>query len=307
MITETSQRQALAALDHAHDVLFTAYLLRPGKMLDALERASRRGAKVTVRLEARPYGDADGSMRRETARAIRGLRSAGADAKLYNRTRAQPPLHTKALVCDGTAFLDDRNWPGDGRDTIVRDGYTRDVDAVRQSVLTGHSTSSRFFATSKAAALRAESHLLYDAAGARSVDVETESFGSSPQVYYALKKLAGAGVHCRLLVAAHDAPAGSKAAHAMALLQRAGVDVRLSDNDEKFAIVDRARGWVGSANATSVEKDGAQLDWGLRSDAPQLVHALQRHFDANWKNSSAFAVVTSRTRSTDSPSSSASP
>lgn len=306
MITETSQRRALASVDRAHDVLCTAYLLRPGKMLDALERAARRGAAVTVRLEARPFGDKDHAMRRENARVLRELRAAGADARLYHRTDAQPKLHMKALVCDGTAYLDDRNWPGDGRDTIVCDEYARDVDAIRQSVRTGRGGGNRFFATNKAAALSEESHLLYGSGGAHTVDVETESFNSSPGVYYALKKLAASGVHCRLLVAAHDSAPGSKAAHAMELLQQAGVNVRWSDNDEKFAIVDGTRAWTGSANATSAKPDGTQLDWGLRSDSPQLVNALRRHFEANWKRSSAFAEVTSATRSTGSPSSSAS-
>ncbi|HET7813732.1 MAG TPA: phospholipase D-like domain-containing protein [Candidatus Baltobacteraceae bacterium] len=304
MVTVTSQRQALASLERANDVLLTAYLLRPGKMLDALERAARRGAKVTVRLEARPYADADHSMRLQTARVVRELRAAGADARLYHCTNAQPPLHMKALVCDGTAFLDDRNWPGDGRDTIVRDDYARDVRAIRESVRSARGAAGQFFATSKSGALRQESRLLYGSAGARTVDVETESFDASPQVYSNLKHLASEGVHCRLLVAAHAARA--RAAHAMAQLQKAGVDVRLSDNDEKVAIVDAARAWVGSANATSTFKYGNQLDWGLRSDSPQLVNALQRHFDANWKKSAAFAEVTSATRSSGSLSSSAS-
>lgn len=60
MLELSSQTQLTAALDRARSVTLVAYMLRRGPVFDALAAAARRGAKVTVRLEGRPYHDARG-------------------------------------------------------------------------------------------------------------------------------------------------------------------------------------------------------------------------------------------------------
>jgi len=271
----------------AQSVLLTSYTLRPGPTLDALEDAARRGARVTVRLEGRPYADATGELRAENRLAVKALRRLGADAKLVDTNgRNGPALHMKAAVCDGVAYLDDRNWPGQG-DTIVRDDFRADVAAVESAALQRRADRTQEFWTSKRDALWAERRLLSGATNAKRVDVESESFGTGSGAYGALKLLAKAGVPCRLIVARRDL--NDKSKRALASLAQAGVAVRVSDSDEKMAIVDRTRAWIGSANATSSFANGDQIDWGLRTDKPDVLKHLSRRFDTTWNAASIFS------------------
>lgn len=286
MIRTASTRQVVSAIERGHTVLLSAYVLRPGELLNALEAAARRGAQVAVRLEGRPYA---GSDEKEAARlaaqnrcAVAQLRAAGGDAALVDTGDADgPPLHLKAAVCDGVAYLDDRNWPGDGADTIVCDDFRADVAATEGALLHTNAPPAKWFWTDKAQALAGETRLLYGARQARQVDVESESFGRGG-AYGALKQLAAAGVHCRLLVAQRDV--NPKSRQALEDLERAGVQVRAGDFDEKMAILDGARAWTGSANATYGYQN--QTDWGVRTDSPEVVSALQSHFNAHWNESS---------------------
>lgn len=288
MIRTASTPDVVSAIERGHAVLFSAYVLRPGQLRDALEAAARRGAHVTVRLEGRPYAGSDAN---EAARlaaqnrdAVAQLRAAGGDASMVDTSDADgPPLHLKAAVCDGVAYLDDRNWPGDGADTILRDDFSRDVAAINAALLHTHSPPAKWFWTNKAQALAGETRLLYGAHHAQNVDVESESFGRDG-AYGALKALAAAGVHCRLLVAQRDV--NPKSQQALEELERDGVQVRAGDFDEKMAIVDDARAWTGSANTTYGYQN--QLDWGLRTDSPGVVHTLEAHFNAHWDESSRY-------------------
>src|SRR5579872_4638397 len=167
----------------ARDVLLTAYTLRPGLVLDSLEDAARRGARVTVRLEGSPYADTSGELTASNKRVVRDLRRLGADAKLVD--------------------TNERNWPDKG-DNIVRDDFRADVSAVRAAALTGRASRSAEFSTSKRDALWSERRLLDSARDAKRVDVESESFGAGSGVYGALKKLAQSGVSCRLIVSRRD-------------------------------------------------------------------------------------------------------
>jgi phosphatidylserine/phosphatidylglycerophosphate/cardiolipin synthase-like enzyme len=288
MITTASNADVLAAIGRARSVLFSAYVLRPGALLDTLEAAARRGAQVTVRLEGRPYAGGDtpaaADMAADNRSAVERLRKAGGNASMADTTdRDGPPLHLKAAVCDGAVYLDDRNWPGDGADTIVRDDFPDDVAAVRAAVLHRSAPLPRWFWTNKAGALAAETRLLYGAQRAHYVDVESELFGRDG-AYGALKRLAAAGVRCRLLVSQRDLNPKSQAA--IQELKREGVRVRVGDFDEKMAIVDEERAWIGSANATLGARN--QIDWGLRTDAPQVVSALEDHFNAHWAAAARF-------------------
>jgi phosphatidylserine/phosphatidylglycerophosphate/cardiolipin synthase-like enzyme len=266
--------------------LLTAYALRPGRVLDSLEDAARHGARVVVRLEGHPYADAAGELIADNRRAIKALRRLGADAKLVDtNARNGPALHMKAAVCDGVAYLDDRNWPDRG-DTIVRDNFRNDVAAIEAAALKTAAVRSEEFWTNKAQALDAERRLLASATQAKRVDVESESFGSGSGTYGALKRLAESGVPCRLIVAQRDLNAKSE--RALHSLVQSGVAVRVSDSDEKMAIVDGARAWVGSANSTSSYINGDQIDWGLRTDAPGVLKHLRARFRTTWNAATVF-------------------
>ena len=273
-------------MQSARDVLLTAYTLRPGVVLDSLENAARRGDRVTVRLEGNPYADSSGDLSAQNRRVVRELRRLGADAKLVDtNARNGPELHMKAAICDGVAYLDDRNWP-DGGDTIVRDDFRADVSAVRTAALSGRASRSAEFSTSKRDALWSERRLLDSARKAQRVDVESESFGAGSGVYGALKRLAQSGVPCRLIVSRRDLHPQSK--RALCALAQAGVGVRVSDSDEKMAIVGGARAWIGSANATSSFPNGNEIEWGLRTDAPDVLRHLARRFSGTWRAALPF-------------------
>lgn len=270
----------------ARSILLTAYTLRRGRMLDSLEDAARRGARVTVRLEGRLYGDTTGALAANNTRVARELRRLGADAKVIDtNARNGPSLHMKAAVCDGVAYLDDRNWPDDG-DTIVRDDFQADVSAIRSAALSGRSIRTPELSTNKRDALWSERRLLESAHNAKRVYVESESFGAGSGVYGELRTLAESGVPCRLIVSRRDLSPKSK--RALAALAQAGVAVRVSDSDEKMAIVDGKRAWLGSANATSPYANGDQIDWGLRTNAPTVLRHLSRRFSETWRAASTF-------------------
>lgn len=268
--------------------MLTSYTLRSGPVLDELEDAARRGARVTVRLEGRPYADPAGEIAAANRRAIKALRTAGADAKLVDtNSRNGPALHMKAAVCDGVAYLDDRNWPGRG-DSILRDDFRADACAIESAALNRRAARAPEFWTNKRDALWAERRLLASAGNAKRVDVESESFGAGSGTYGRLKLLAQSGVPCRLIVAQRDVNDTSK--RALQSLARAGVAVRLSESDEKMALVDGSRAWLGSANSTSSFKNGDQIEWALRTDAPAVLAHYARRFERTWRGSTPFAA-----------------
>ena len=281
MIALSSTAHVLDAMHRARSIAFTAYVLRPGRVLDALDAAARRGARVTVRLEAQPYGDTSGALKDQNAAAVAELERDGADARLADADGTHP-LHMKSARIDGALYLDDRNWPDDGVDTIVRDTDSRDAQAVSDA-MRAKPTDGAPLATQKDAALRREARSIYHAAEAHQpVAVESESFGFG-RVYAALTVAARQHVPVRLLVAQRDVTARSEPA--LRRLAGEGVAVRLSQNDEKMAVCgDQA--WLGSANATAGRKD--QMDWGLRIFDPAIVSALKRRFEQNWNAATDF-------------------
>lgn len=272
MITTSTRAEALDALSHAHSILFMSYLLGRGAVADALIKAAKAGATVTVRLEGKPLRNA--ALARMNRRTLAVLKKAGAHVSLADRNGRGPALHIKALVCDRVAYLDDRNWTAGG-DAIMRDDAASHVAALAQAAR-GRTVRAANFWTSKHAGLQAETRLLEDATHARTVEVESENFGYSPQAYAALQRLARAHVRCKLLVSS-DLNARGKAA--LARLAAEGVEVRAGTANEKVAVVDGRRAWVGSANAT---EGPDQIDWSLRTRRAALVRDLQRHFETNW-------------------------
>jgi len=276
----------LRAIRNARRLYLAAYFLHPGRILTALERAARLGRRVTVRLEGRPFGDVDGTLRRANLEAVARLRAAGADALLLDSTAAnRPTLHIKAAVLDGVAYLDDRNF-NDRNDTIVRDNGRRDVSALKAALADRPWPRGRTFWTNKGDALAGEARLLQTAAHARRVDVQSESFGASNAVYSALKRLASRGVRCRLIVASQIITPHEL--RALTILQACGVTVREGKTNEKMALVDGRKSWIGSSNATSAYYDADQKDWGLRTDARATARELEGQFVENWSAARPF-------------------
>lgn len=291
MITLSSQKTFYRALGQAHSITIGAYMLEPGRVTRALEAAARRGADVVVRLEEKPSNDPTGALARQNERIVKELRSDGADAAVI------PQLHIKTAICDGAAYLDDRNFPSSGADTILRDDTPADVADV-VAALNGLPASPKgSISITKAAALNAETKMLREAIGARRVEVQSESFGGSSGVYGALRMLAARGVQCKLSVAKHAL--NPKEALALEKMQRAGVEVRIGTSDEKMALVDGTIAWVGSANATSPFYGSS--DWGLCTSGRCVVNAVQRHFDANWNRAQPFIASPAQKANAHSP------
>ena len=119
------------ALRRARSVEVSAYVLRrDSRLARALADAAHGGAAVRVAVDGNPYGDERGGMRRATLEAARGLRAAGATVDVVT----DRPLHMKAAVVDGTAYLDDRNWTNGGRDMVVATDDQREVALVRDAI-----------------------------------------------------------------------------------------------------------------------------------------------------------------------------
>ena len=291
MIACVSNAGVLHAIGRARSIVLGASLLGPGRLLNALEAAARRGARVAVRLEGRPYtggrSRAAEQLAERNARSVLALRAAGADAVEVDASDGDgAPLHLKGAICDGVAYLDDRNWPVSGTDTIVRDTRAGDVAALRAALLQRRAASSRDFWSAKGDALAAETRLLDASRSARQVDVESESFGYG-RIYAALERLASAGVRCRVIV--DERALTPQAVAALGHLRAAGVRVRAGNATEKMALAGEARAWVGSANATY--GNAGQLDWGLRTRARSVVGELRAHFEANWSASKPLRLT----------------
>ena len=121
MLALSSTGEVVERLAHAETVSAEAYTLG-APLVRALAAAARRGARVSVALEAHPYEDRNGSLGRLNARIVERLRAAGVEACLHDG------LHAKEIAIDGTLFLDEKNWRDD--DIVVRIGGARDRRAV---------------------------------------------------------------------------------------------------------------------------------------------------------------------------------
>jgi phosphatidylserine/phosphatidylglycerophosphate/cardiolipin synthase-like enzyme len=258
MLSLASNADVLAAIGSARSVSFSAYMLHPGAVFDALDAAARRGATVRVRVEASPYRA--GSLARLNAWMVARLQRDGADA------RAQDGVHTKALTADGVSYCDDSNWLEHGGDTILRDS-----DATDPAV-----------ATTKGSALASELRLIDSAGRGDTIDLETESFGNGP-ISGALVRAARRGAQVRVLVSSRELRHNLREAGTIANLERAGAAVRSTDATEKFAVVGGST-WVGSANATYGALD--QSDWGaIAGDAAIHAHC-DGAFASRWERGS---------------------
>jgi hypothetical protein len=293
MIALDSISGFISTLQHARSIALTAYTLREGRVLRALEAAARRGADVRVRLERDPLDDAAGTLHQASAASIAALRAAGAKAETTEP--GEPVLHLKAAAVDGVAWLDDRNWASGGAERILRDDDPDDVAAVTAAVA-GKPGADGHLATTKSGAQWLEADVIR-AAGAASLIVESESFGNGT-IYNALLHRAQTHEPTRLIVAGREvAEAGSASERSrLAHLAALGVEIRVGDPnhgdlDEKLA-VSGGDSWVGSANATYARGTfGEQRDWGIASREPGIVDGLRAAFERNWLAARPLATV----------------
>lgn len=293
MIALDSITGFISTLKHARSIALTAYTLREGRVLRALEAAAQRGADVRVRLERDPLDDVAGTRHQANAASIAALRAAGASAEATEP--GEPVLHLKAAAVDGVAWLDDRNWAAGGAERILRDDDADDVAAVTAAVA-GNPGADGHLATTKSGAQWLEADLIR-AAGAAPLIVESESFGSGT-IYNALLHRAQAHEPTRLIVAGREVvEAASRSERSrLAHLAALGVEVRVGDVyhgdlDEKLA-VSSDDCWVGSANATYARGTfGEQRDWGIASREPGIVDGLRAAFERNWLAARPLAAV----------------
>ena len=262
----SSVPDVLTRIGSARDVAFGSYFLPHGAMREALIAAALRGAHVSVTLQADPYRNPFGA--RCNAQAARILRHAGAAVSLLPSDRA--PFHVKAAVCDGVAYLDDRNWTKRGPEIVVADDDPKDVTLVRDA-LAGHGGSDRALATRKDVALAREVQLVERARNAP-VIVETESIATSP-LTRALQAHARAGAKTTLIVA-RTSRRSPREASAIAKLVADGVVVREGGSNQKLALAGRTA-WIGSGNATGAGgRNAGQLEWGMLTRKKALVGAV---------------------------------
>jgi hypothetical protein len=264
----SSVRDVVARIGSARDVAFGSYVLPPGAMRDALLGAARRGAHVAVTLQADPYRNPDG--RRDNRAAARLLEAAGAGVTLLHSARA--PFHLKATVCDGVAYLDDRNWTKRGPETVIADDDSRDVNLVRDGIATAHPGANAALALRKDEVLRRELALVENA-GDAPVVVETERLRNSP-LTEALRRHARSGAATTVIVgrARHHSRGERTALRALA---RDGVVVHEGGANEKLALAGDTA-WIGSGNATGAGGRAArQVEWGLVTRDAALVGAVR--------------------------------
>jgi len=268
-----SHTDFLSALADARNVSLAAFCLG-APMRDALIAAAAHGGTVNVVLDGAFPFDPTGARAAANARMAENLRAHGVKARI---TGVDEATHTKAAVTDGVAWLDDRNFPSSGPDTLVRDDEAADVAVVCDRIAGGQSTSERI-AFTKGAALALEARVLMQSP-AGELDVATENFGYGA-VYGILKRRAEGGDHIRLLADEREAARGQDH-QALAHLQAAGVDVRLRHDDDKVALAG-GQAWIGSANPTFPLPE--QSDWGLITQAAPAVARLHDRFEAAWND-----------------------
>ena len=262
----SSVPDVLTRIASANDVAFGSYFLPRGAVRDALLGAARRGAHVAVTLQADPYRNPFGG--RCNADAARALRTAGADVSLLLSDSA--PFHLKAAVCDGVAYLDDRNWTKRGPEIVVADDDRTDVRLVREA-LAGHGGADAALATRKDVALAREIGLIEGARGAP-VIVETERVATSP-LTRALQEHARAGAPTTLVVA-RASRRSRQETNALAQLTADGVDVRVGGSNQKLALAGGTAS-IGSGNATGASgRTAGQLEGGMLTRDRAIVGAV---------------------------------
>ena len=280
MLRLSSRGELLAALGRARRIDLSAYALSDGRLVEALGAAARRGARVGVTLERAPYAREPvraAAFRAQNEAVAERLRAGGVRVRLAHAPGA--PFHLKAAVVDAALYLDDRNWPARGPDTIVRTTSRPSVAAARAAIR-GRTPAAAPLALRKDRALACEARAIERTRGDR-IDCESESFSASP-VFRALLSAARGGKHVRVLVAAREAggAGGRRERTALRALHAAGAEVRVAPSDEKMCVTSDCA-WLGSANASGGEPH--TVDWGTLTHRSALIAELSARFEATWR------------------------
>ena len=282
MIALTNRADLIGAIGRARRVQLASWMLgRKSPVVVALEDAADRGADVHVTLERAPF--VSDPARREklqqlNLKTVRALQQHHVDARLSGEHDA--PLHLKAAVIDGRAFLAQRNWAAG--EMIVTSSDTGDVGAIASAIEAKPPHDTAGLALRKDRALELEAALIRDAPPGTAIECATESFGESP-ISDALLERARRG-ETKMRLALNGSALTSRfdraSAQTLEALRAAGVEVRRSKANEKVCVAgDQA--WLGSANASRGE--GGTLDWGLCTGNPAILAALHDRFEASWK------------------------
>jgi hypothetical protein len=267
MLQLSSFFDVLTAVERGRDISVRAYTLG-GRLMGAIESAARSGAHVAVTLEVAPSASDPAQLRRHNALAAAKLRACGADVSLEHG------VHTKTVTVDGTVFLDGSNWrPGD-------------------VILRGAAGDAAHVASLKSTALENESAMLERARCNENTGaiVQTETFDRYNVVAKALRKMAERGLSPRLLVDARALRHNVGESASLAKIAAEGVDVRICDDTEKFAVAGN-RAWLGSANASAAYPGHDMTDWGVVTDDPAIVAAVRDRVEARWSSARSLVVV----------------
>ena len=260
MLRLSAFSEAIAALGRGRDIAVKAYTLTD-RLIHEIELRAKDGANVSVTMEADPSGSHPDQLQRRNEHVASKLRSCGVDAVL------QRNVHTKTIAVDGTVFFDESNW--------------RDGDLI----LSGAAGDAGNVASLKSSALSDESAMLDCARseGTSGAIVETETFDRFNVVSKALREMAERGMSPRLLVDGRALRHNKKEAVSLAWIQRQGVDVRVCNDTEKFALAGN-RAWLGSANATSAYGGHDMTDWGVVTEDSAIVAAVHDRLETRWAN-----------------------
>jgi len=271
----------IGAIGRARRVELSSWQLqRSNPVVAALEAAGDRGCDVRVTLERAPWlpdPRRRDALQQANADTVAALERHHVDAQLSDEHSA--PLHLKAALVDGRAYLAQRNWAKD--ETFVTTPDVADAAAI-ESAIERKPYDTADLALRKDHALALEAALIREAAPGAAIECETESFGVSCVSDALLERARRGEKNMRLILngGALAERAAPRAANAtLAALRAAGVEVERSRADGKFCVAG-AGVWLGSANATAGQ--GWTLDWGMRTNDPAVAGALRARFERDW-------------------------
>jgi phosphatidylserine/phosphatidylglycerophosphate/cardiolipin synthase-like enzyme len=263
----------------AGSVVVAAYTLNSRQaMVRALLDAVGHGARVELVLSGEGEAYAVGQNRSLTERFCGSLVEINGHKECRRGNLhivfSTVPLHMKAAVIDrgaGGVFLSDTNFSKAGLVLQIDQSYAA---AVERSVI-GDPQNIGVLTTTKPASLTMEAALIGRAH--HSLIVATESFDGNNAVYDAIVAAIGRRVRVDVIVGSNEYEQSGSAEPALLAPLGSQATVRVSNANEKFAVVDGQSAWIGSTNATSTMNETAdQIDWGYLTNDPLVIRAILR-------------------------------
>ncbi len=267
-----------AAIDGAGKSLdVTVYLLSDNTVVNKLIAAKKRGVAVRVILEQSPMADSN-------ATVFQQLQSAGVPVAWGNP--AFTYTHEKAIIVDGKAL-----WAMTGNLSAAAFSANREyiaVDSDPADVAEAEAVFAADWARTAATAARlavapenGRARIDFVLQGAtKELDVEWEEL-SDNDIASRLQAAAKAGHAVKVIAPSGPAPATM---NMLSALKAGGVQVRLATKlymHAKMVLADRARGFIGSENAT-LSSLGGNRELGVVWQNAQVAQRLAATFDADW-------------------------